>query len=73
MRRREFIKSTAIAGAGLTLGLPNMLLDAWPGPELKYSHSVPLGIRYPHGGCTESSVASFDRGPFGKDPFGFFN
>ena len=58
----------------MALGLPDMLIDCLPlAAKPLAGKSVMIGIKYPHGGCTESSIASFDRGPFGGDPFGFYN
>jgi len=73
MKRREFMIATSLAAAGLAIGLSekvkadNKHLSIVEG-KTRYIHP----IRYPQGGCTESSIVSFDHGPFGRDPYGFY-
>jgi hypothetical protein len=71
--RREFIRSSALLGLGLAIGLPGIALG---GPKQESAAAISSGKKsrgftYPRGGCTEAGHALFDRGPCGGDPFGF--
>jgi len=71
--RRDFIKSSALLGASLALGLTGI---AYGKPKQDSAAATSPGEKsrgfiYPRGGCTEAGSALFDRGPCGSDPFGF--
>lgn len=74
MRRREFIIATSLTVTGLTIGLAadNVSASEELVPAKVSAKPARFTINFPQGGCTESSVVSFDRGPFGKDPFGIY-
>ncbi|MCP4583518.1 MAG: twin-arginine translocation signal domain-containing protein [candidate division Zixibacteria bacterium] len=71
MKRRDFIKATGLIGVGLAVGLSGAEAGQIASKSINVSRGgVNPGFVYPRGGCTESSLALFDRGPRGKDPFG---
>jgi len=70
LKRRHFIKTTALIGVGFAAGLPDAVFSRPLVPSAaKLSTSVRQQFCFPHGGCTEAGIALFDKGPFGKDPF----
>ena len=71
MIRRDFIKSSAVVGLGLILGLPRLVPAADVSSPISTNANTHPTMRYPHGGCTESGIVAFDKGPYGRDPFKF--
>ncbi|MCD6163332.1 MAG: twin-arginine translocation signal domain-containing protein [candidate division Zixibacteria bacterium] len=71
MKRRDFIKTTALVGAGLAVGLPGSIYGQPASPMITTAAGQPQFI-YPRGGCTDAGIALFDKGPYGKDPFRIF-
>jgi len=70
LKRRHFIKTAALIGAGFAAGLPDAVFSR-PSVFSAFKPSIPVRPQFcfPHGGCTEARIALFDKGPIGKDPF----
>ena len=72
MKRRDFIKAAAMVSAGLAIGIPGLDFAGRPAkPGTVTRNALSYNFRYPRGGCTETGRVIFDKGPFGKEPFGY--
>ena len=72
MKRREFIGTAALFGAGLMIGLPQAVFaDDKQSARVNVNRNLRPQFRFPRGGCTESGMALFEKGPYGSDPFRF--
>jgi nitrous oxide reductase len=73
LKRRKFIQAAALSGLALAVGLNG---DVFGSQIDKASHrkSGLSSNRFkgPAGGCTETNITMFSRGPRGRDPFGLY-
>jgi hypothetical protein len=61
-----------MVGAGLAIGFPGLDFGDHPAKsQIAGRNTLSYNFRYPRGGCTETGHVIFDRGPFGKEPFGY--
>ncbi|RKX19595.1 MAG: hypothetical protein DRP26_03190 [Candidatus Zixiibacteriota bacterium] len=74
MKRREFIGACTIVGLGLAIGLPGEIYSQTPNVSVT---SPSLGtltmFASPRGGCTESGLTLYDKGPLRDDCFGLLD
>ena len=58
--------------AGLAIGFPGLDFNRKTDRSSSRKFNVNnYNFCYPKGGCTESGLVIFDKGPFGKEPFGY--